>query len=239
MSAPYLDRLGLVGRDYGDEQVLCVARAALFPEGAWEGLRTQGIDEVLGVIRRGSEFRARALAEDDPSQQQIVPYCVVEHGDGTYLLTRRLLQGSEERLHHRCSLGVGGHVNPPDAQGGDPVIGGLTREWSEEIVCPSAATARLVGVINDDTTPVSQVHVGLVFIIQPDHGMVSIREHHKLAGESLRLDELRSRRADMETWSQLILDDLLTAPAPAPQRAYLTARLPPSDRAASASADQL
>ncbi|MHB8718315.1 MAG: hypothetical protein ACYDAC_05425 [Candidatus Dormibacteria bacterium] len=192
------------------EDVLCVPRRTIFPDGAWHGLVTQGLERVLRTIRAASEYRPRDLVEDDPSMQQIIPYCVVHHPhDDTWLLTRRLRRSSEKRLHHRYSLGVGGHVNPVDGISGDPVVGGVMREWAEEVVCPEPATARLVAMLNDDTTPVSRVHLGLVFLVEPRAGTTSVREVDKLEGECLRLESMRVHYLSMESWSQLVFDDLV------------------------------
>jgi predicted NUDIX family phosphoesterase len=97
------------------------------------------------------------------------------------------------------------------------VVGGLRREWAEEIVCPAPATARLVALLNDDTTPVSRVHLGLVFLVEPAEGAVaSVREVDKLEGEVLSLEAMRRHYLNMESWSQLVYDDLV---AGAPDRA--------------------
>jgi predicted NUDIX family phosphoesterase len=200
------------------ESVLCVPRTTIFPDGAWHGLVATGLERVLRTVRATAEYRPRHLVEDDPSQQQIIPYCIVRHEDGTYLLTHRLRASSEKRLHHLYSLGVGGHVNPGDGEvGDDPVVGGLRREWSEEITCPVPATARLVALLNDDTTPVSQVHLGLVFLVEPAlGGVATVREVDKLEGEVLSLEAMRRHYLNMESWSQLVYDDLV---AGAPDRA--------------------
>ena len=212
------------------EDVLCVPRTTIFPDGAWHGLVTIGLERVLRTIRAASEYRPRHLVEDDPAMQQVIPYCVVHHPhDGTYLLTRRLRQSSERRLHHLYSLGVGGHVNPGDGAGGDPVIGGLLREWREEVVCASAATARLVALLNDDTTPVSQVHLGLVFLVEPEGPCdTSVREVEKLEGESLDLSAMRRHYLSMESWSQLVYDDLVGGAQKRAARTPLVVELPPA-----------
>ena len=210
------------------EEVLCIPRRTVFPDGAWHGLVSAGLERVLRTIGAAAEYRPRALVEDDPAQQQVIPYCIVRHADGTYLLTRRLRHSTEKRLHHLYSLGVGGHVNPGDGMEGDPVVGGLLREWREEIVCPSPATARLVALLNDDGTPVSRVHLGLVFLIEPVRGLVSVRETEKLEGETLTLEAMRRHYLNMESWSQLVYDDLV---AGAPERALhspLVVELPPA-----------
>ncbi len=159
--------------------------------------------------------------------QQVIPYCVVHHpADGTYLLTRRLRMSSERRLHHLYSLGVGGHVNPGDGASGDPVVGGLLREWEEEVVCSSPATARLVAMLNDDSTPVSRVHLGLVFLVEPASAITSVREVNKLEGESLPLHAMRRHYLSMESWSQLVYDDLVGGAAKRADRSPLVVPLP-------------
>ena len=158
-------------RAHGTEDVLCVPRSTIFPDGAWHGLIARGLERVLRTVHATSEYRPRAEIEDDPELQQIIPYCVVHHPhDDTYLLTRRLRRSSEKRLHHLYSLGIGGHVNPGDGEREDPVVGGLRREWAEEIRCTSPARASLVALLNDDSSPVSRVHLGLVFLVEPEDG---------------------------------------------------------------------
>lgn len=199
------------------EHVLCVPRTTIFPDGAWHGLVTRGLERVLRTIRAAGEYRPRHLVEEDATQQQIIPYCVVRNpADETYLLTRRLRQSTEKRLHHLYSLGIGGHVNPGDGVTADPVAGGLVREWGEEIRCAAPATARLVAVLNDDSSPVSKVHLGLVFLIEPQEGFVEVREVEKLEGTTLSLEQMRLHYLSMESWSQLVYDDLV---AGAPERA--------------------
>jgi predicted NUDIX family phosphoesterase len=209
------------------EDVLCVPRTTIFPDGAWHGLVTVGLERVLRTIRAASEYRPRHTVEDDPSMQQIIPYCVVHHPhDGTYLLTRRLRRSSEQRLHHLYSLGVGGHINPGDGAGGDPLVGGLQREWAEEVVCESPATARLVAMLNDDSTPVSRVHLGLVFLVEPSQATTSVREVEKLEGESLSLSAMRRHYLSMESWSQLVFDDLVAGAVKRAERSPLVVDLP-------------
>jgi predicted NUDIX family phosphoesterase len=89
------------------------------------------------------------------------------------------------------------------------VVGGLRREWAEEIRCPTRARASLVALLNDDSSPVSRVHLGLVFLVEPEGGIVEVREVEKLEGESLSLESMRRHYLSMESWSQLVYDDLV------------------------------
>lgn len=195
-----------------DEHVLCVAREEIFPDGAWHGFVATGLDRAQQVIRERSFFMPRSDVEDDPAYQQVIPYVVFRHR-GRYLLTRRLKASSEKRLRQQYSLGVGGHINPGDLDDGDPIEGGMRREWAEEVTYRGAFEARLLGLLNDDSSPVSKVHLALVFLVDGDSPEIAIRETDKLSGELLTLDEMRIFYLEMESWSQMVYDRLVAAPA--------------------------
>ncbi|HEY9287733.1 MAG TPA: NUDIX hydrolase, partial [Candidatus Dormibacteraeota bacterium] len=164
------------------------------------------------VIRSRSFFKLRAEVEEDPAYQQIIPYVVFRHHD-RYFLTHRLRRSSERRLRHLYSLGVGGHINPEDVtDAADPIEAGLRREWEEEVVYQGRFSTRLIGAINDQSTAVGRVHVGLIFLVEGDRPEISIREVDKLAGALFELDAMRSYYLDMESWSQLIFDYLTRVP---------------------------
>ncbi len=190
------------------EHVLCVNRADIFPDGAWHGFVDQDLEGYQKVIRERSFFMPRADVEEDPAYQQVIPYVLFRHGD-RYFLTRRLKASSERRLRQQYSLGVGGHINPGDLEGGDPINDGLKREWEEEVVYQGRFAARLLGLINDESAPVSKVHVAVVFLVEGDSPEIAIRETDKLAGELLTLDEMRIHYLEMESWSQMVYDRLV------------------------------
>jgi predicted NUDIX family phosphoesterase len=150
----------------------------------------------------------RDQVEDDPGYQQIIPYAIFRHAD-RYLLTRRLQASGEMRLRDLYSLGVGGHINPEDVEAGDPVTYGLRREWEEEIIYQGSFEVRPWGLLKDDSSPVSRVHLGIVFLIEGGTPLIEIREHHKLSGELLTLSEMRACYPQMESWSRLVYDRLV------------------------------
>ncbi len=190
-----------------DEHVLCVRRDELFPDGAWYGFISEGLERYQKVIREQSFFMPRAEVEEDPGYQQIIPYVVFRHRD-RYLLTRRLRASTEKRLRQLYSLGVGGHINPGDLDNGDPIMDGLRREFEEEVVYSGSIETTLLGLINDDSSPVSKVHLALAFLVEGSSPEIEIRETKKLAGELLTLEEMRMYYLEMESWSQIVYDEL-------------------------------
>jgi predicted NUDIX family phosphoesterase len=189
------------------EQVLCVKREDIFPDGAWHGFVSDGLERHQAVIRERHVFMPRADVEDDPNYQQIIPYVVFRHGD-RYFLTHRLRASSERRLRKQYSLGLGGHINPGDLAGGDPIQDGLKREWDEEVIYAGSFEAHLIGLLNDESSPVSKVHLGVVFLVDGDRPEIAIRETAKLEGELLTLNHMRIYYLGMESWSQMVYDRL-------------------------------
>jgi predicted NUDIX family phosphoesterase len=189
------------------EQVLCVKRDDIFPDGAWHGFVTENLERHQAVIRERHFFKARVDVENDPAFQQIIPYVVFRHLD-RYLLTHRLRASSEKRLRKQYSLGVGGHINPGDLEGGDPILDGLKREWAEEVIYDGRFEAKLLGLLNEESSPVSKVHLGVVFLVEGDSPDIKIRETDKLAGDLLTLNEMRIHFLEMESWSQLVYERL-------------------------------
>jgi predicted NUDIX family phosphoesterase len=208
-----LGQSGLSGMSpVATEQVLVVRREDMFPDGAWHGFVSENLDRHQRLIRERHFFKARSEVENDPSFQQIIPYVVFRHGDH-YFLTHRLRASSEKRLRKQYSLGVGGHINPGDLEGGDPILDGLKREWSEEVIYDGRFEARMLGLLNEDSSPVSKVHLGVVFLVDGDTPDIRIRETDKLAGELMTLEEMRMFYLAMESWSQIVYDRLVSQPA--------------------------
>jgi predicted NUDIX family phosphoesterase len=111
-------------------------------------------------------------------------------------------------------LGLGGHINPGDLEGGDPIQDGLKREWEEEVSYDGSFEAKLIGLLNDESSPVSKVHLGVVFLVDGTSPNIAIRETDKLAGELLTLDEMRIYYLGMESWSQMVYDRLARGELP-------------------------
>ena len=186
-----------------DELVFVVPRASIADEAGWYGIRTDDLDAFLEALERDGRYEARTAMEVDPSFKQVIPYLVLRDGERFFLM-RRTKGGVDARLHDRYSIGVGGHLNPGD--GG--VLGGLRREWHEELVAEFEPDFQLVGLLNDDRTEVGAVHLGAVYVADATGRPVEIRETDKLSGAFAEPHEVAAVVDRMETWSRLCFEFL-------------------------------
>lgn len=194
-----------------DELVLVVPTAdvveVLGGGWSWHGIREVNDAALANLIRRRGAFHPRSLMEADETWKQVIPYPVLRNG-AEWFLMRRTRAGGDARLHDRWSIGVGGHVNPGDGAEAGDLSGALRREWLEELVVDFVPAFRLVGALNDDTTPVGRVHLGVVYEADAVGRPVAIRETEKLTGRFEPTARVAEVADDLETWSRIAFDAL-------------------------------
>jgi hypothetical protein len=65
---------------------------------------------------------------------------------------------------------------------------------------------RPLGLLNDDSTDVGRVHLGVVYLAEADGRPVAVRETEKLEGRFVAPAAVLGVYDRMETWSQLVFD---------------------------------
>ena len=164
--------------------------------------------EFTALVNENYSFLERETAEADPSKKQIIPYCVVMH-EGHIYMTQRTKKQTEKRLHNKRSVGVGGHINPPDTEAENALLFGMKRELSEEMYVPEGYTYRFLGLINDDSSEVNSVHAGACYLIEVPSFDCSIKETDKMTGEWIKTEEIAEYYDGMEGWSLIALASIL------------------------------
>ena len=195
-----------------EEQVLVVERKVLEQAGMFQGLVfdvRRYLDKLFvpGVPR----FMPRPQAEADPGYKQIIPY-VIMSCDGKYHSYVRGRRAGEARLTGLRSIGIGGHINPADNE--VPLFDkdfrkmyeiAVEREVAEEVSVEAGHTDKIVALLNDDSTEVGSVHLGIVHHWVLDSPNVSRREQVITQMTFMSPAELCKVKDSMETWSQLCL----------------------------------
>ncbi len=198
-----------------DEKVLVVERKVIEQAGMFHGLMFD-VDRYLknifvpGVPR----FLPRSQVEKDPSYKQLIPYVIMTH-NGRYLSYVRGKKAGETRLLGLRSIGIGGHINPIDADNSplfahvfDNYLAAVEREVAEEVAVETAHTDRIVALLNDDSNEVGRVHLGVVHYWQLDAPKVNKREQMITQMTFMTPAELQQVADTLETWSSLCLPHL-------------------------------
>jgi predicted NUDIX family phosphoesterase len=197
-----------------DENILVIRRSLFDELGAFQGLSFEPEKYLKAILSRGNNFfLARPQAESDSAFKQIIPYALIVFQNSVLYYVRGKKAG-EQRLIAKGSIGIGGHM----AEDADKFLwhstdeetyrAGVEREVNEEIKIESPFEDRIVALLNDDSTEVGRVHLGIVHVFKLSEPKVKKREAMITGLTFLAKDELFARRETMETWSQICLDSL-------------------------------
>jgi len=195
-----------------DENILVIKRSLFDELGNFQGLNFEPQKYLNTFLSRGTNFfLQRAEAETNPAYKQIIPYALIAF-ENTVVYYVRGKKAGEQRLVAKGSIGIGGHMNETDeslfAMDEDAYRAGVEREVNEEIKIDTSFEDRIVALLNDDSTEVGRVHLGIVHLFKLKEPKVQKREAMITGLTFLTKDQLLDRRTTLETWSQICLDSL-------------------------------
>ena len=158
-------------------------------------------------------FLERDCAERDHDYKQLIPYVVLRFGDLVFSYVRGR-KSTESRLIAMRSIGVGGHIEPADqslfSSDREMYLEAARREVNEEVQLGSLYHESIVALINDDSTDVGKVHLGIMHIWDLAEPKVTKREGLITQSGFVPIDKLKANLDELETWSQIalqVLDD--------------------------------
>ena len=195
------------------QENILVIRRSLFDElGSFHGLNFEPEKYLKAILSRGSNFFIpRPEAESNPAYKQIIPYALIVF-QNTVLHYVRGKKAGEQRLMAKGSIGIGGHMNETDeslfAMDQEAYRAGVEREVNEEIKIDTPFEDQIVALLNDDSTEVGRVHLGIVHIFKLQEPKVQKREAMITGLMFLTKEELTKRRESLESWSQICVDSL-------------------------------
>ena len=208
-----------------EEQILVVPTPLFHSVGYFQGFcaDVKPYQEVL-LDEKNVQFRPRSEMETNPEFKQLIPYMIFCHTDPDgHISIFQYVRGKgmgESRLHQKRSIGIGGHISAEDISIKDktaPTGGyqptniyreGMMRELHEEVILRSTFTEQCVGLINDDSTEVGRVHLGIIHRLDLAEPNVLSNESDLIESGFMPLEQLRQYREEMESWSAISLDVL-------------------------------
>jgi len=195
-----------------NENILVIKRSLFDQLGSFQGLNFEPEKYLSAILSRGNNlFLPRDQAEQNPAHKQIIPYALIAFENSVVYYVRGKKAG-EQRLVAKGSIGIGGHMNEGDeslfALDEQAYRVGVEREVNEEIKINTQFDDRIVALINDDTTDVGRVHLGVVHVFRLAEPKVEKREAMITGLTFLTKQELVTRRESLESWSQICVDSL-------------------------------
>ncbi|MCF0234171.1 MAG: phosphoesterase [Thermoguttaceae bacterium] len=196
-------------KDKNEERVL-VLPTRLFREfGYFQGFSAEAGARADALLRSPElRFMRRGDAERDPEFKQLIPYVAFTCRDQIFAY-RRGAGAGEARLRAKCSVGVGGHVAQEDADDPDPAAwfeNGLKREIAEEVALGAdVAFFERLGLVNDDSTEVGTVHLGVVCRAELTAPELTSNEPDLIEAGFRKIDdlaaEIEKNPDDFESWT--------------------------------------
>jgi predicted NUDIX family phosphoesterase len=193
-----------------EERILCFERNLFEKLRVFQGMSLE-VEKYLPFITAHSNviYLNRSEAERDKRYKQLIPYALIICGD-KILRYRRGKGGQETRLHGLYSVGVGGHISEEDSGLFSSGIGyheAMRRELMEEVSIDVTREVA-VAVINDDSTEVGFVHLGVVHIVYVADEALANRRSGIVSPEFIPMSEAVKNLDAYESWSRFCLENL-------------------------------
>lgn len=157
----------------------------------------------------------RPHLEEDEQYKQIIPYIILSH-QGKVAVYQRTKKGGENRLHHKNSIGFGGHIDAFDLAYDESGVIDLertiersaSREIDEELNISGVISKQKLGYIIDDSNPVGRVHIGVVEQWELASPEVQSNEDEVHLIGLLSPGEINQLPDELENWSTHIVAGL-------------------------------
>lgn len=194
-----------------EERVLCFKRELFEKLGVFQGISLDVEKYLPSLTAPASIFYLnRSEAEQDKRFKQLIPYALIIC-NGKVLRYRRGRGGQETRLHGLYSVGVGGHISEED----NGLFSGsqlgyhdaMRRELMEEVAI-EVEKETAVAVINDDSTEVGYVHLGIVHIVNVSSEDVAGNRSGIVGPEFIPISDAVKNPDSYESWSRFCMENL-------------------------------
>lgn len=207
-------------------KALCIKTESLFGEHIPEDNAQITFKDPSKLFQKETFLIEREICEKDQSYLQVIPYITLyDPSICCFFIYQRGASGGENRLHGRCSIGLGGHVEAIPENGNiDSFIDILATEASRELEEETGLTLEDVpldkikraffeenfGLIHCRITEVDKVHLGLSLIFNVDYCRVTKTEENVISkGDWLTIGEIYekavNKEIELETWSKMVL----------------------------------
>lgn len=170
------------------------------------------------------ELLTRPACETMFDYLHLIPYITLVNKDtGQLFVYSRGKGGGENRLHGKCSLGLGGHMEDPVTESytiKEAIVDTIAKELEEEVgLKPTVQRAeqylfnldtKNFSLLLDQTNDVGRVHLGVAMFVTIDPTLLGDSENGVIErGRWLAVDEInhlyKCHELDLENWSIIVM----------------------------------
>ena len=199
-----------------DRKIMVVDRVLLFADEYFQGFSPADVIDYEKTILDNYHYEKRKVAENNPDLKQPIAYCLIVNPKikkvFAYQRSQDQKEYTERRLQGKWSWGIGGHIDKIDLEDDNPIHASLKREIAEEIIIERDFNPKIIGYINDDETPVGQVHFGILYLIEIESEKIEPNDSEIARGAFMTIEELEelsfSPEITVEEWSLIALSPL-------------------------------
>lgn len=199
-----------------DIQIVVVPTEKIFPDGEqFEGFLAHEDRDITSIILDSFHYMRRGDAEVDPNFKQPIGYAVIRNLDGDIFLYQRgskRQEFHESRLAGKWACGIGGHIEAEDEETGDILTDSLLRELEEEVTLDgNILSVEPIGYINSLKDEVSEVHIGILYVITTDAQMITGSEevvNEKFYPLSQIQDIIDDPEKEVEEWTRIVINHI-------------------------------
>lgn len=208
-----------------DKRLILAVPSDDLPASFENGFNALTDSNVMAILEDADTwFGPRNTLEDFDAYRQIIPYVIAVH-DGKVVGYIRQPKSGEARLHMKVSIGLGGHIDLPDAKfDGDnqfdverTIHGAAARELFEELGLDEVPPVTLAGMIVMNDTEVDRVHLGVVGVVHLKEVPAGSEETGAISmfapAELLQLPDMGY---ELENWTKILVPHLPVLIAMAP-----------------------
>ncbi len=196
--------------------ILVIETKKLFQNNSFEGFKHADEINFEKRILNNSLWKLRYLMEENPEYQQPICYSIIINPKTkkvfAYQRANRNSETSEARLNNRWTWGVGGHVEKIDENSDNPLHTSMLRELHEEVDVQGDINPKVIGYINDNSTEISKVHFGLIYVVETDAEVVLPKASEIAQGSFHTVEEieqmLESDEHQIEEWSKISFEPI-------------------------------
>ena len=204
-----------------NKEVMVVRKDILLKDN-FQGFRPANVIDYERIILENFRYMKKGEAEINFEYKQPIAYTLLVNPTTkkvfAFQRAREDKHYTEKRLQGKWSIGLGGHIERVDhqergqPQSRNPIYASQLRELLEEVIIEGKISRpKVIGYVNSDADEVSQVHFGVLYIVETDATRAILLDKEIARGDFRfvpELEKMLTTDIEVEEWSKIAINVL-------------------------------